>query len=356
MYLRSRPRTSIGSHGPTYFPDRSDPETARAGTNAATMQRARFATLLAASVTALPFAGCTRDDDSQPAGEASSFTQALAEVAGVVAADTADASVSVPGRTRFFGHGRKTARAVLIFHGFTNCPQQFDEFARRLHARGCNVYVPRIPHHGKKNRLTTDLANQRVDELVAFADRSYAIARELGDELSVVGLSLGGTLSTYLAQTKPVDVVVPVAPFLQPFGYSRRKGDAVMRVAQALPDAYWWWDIRLLEGTKPDYAYPGYPSHALAQIVFLGDTVFAAAANAKPLARRCVMVSNAGDNGIDNAVSRELLGSWQRSGAAYEGFTFSDLGPPRHDIIDPTTFSAARTLVYPKLERLAMGS
>jgi hypothetical protein len=30
------------------------------------------------------------------------------------------------------------------------------------------------------------------------------------------------------------------------------------------------------------------------------------------------------------------------------------LGVPRHDIIDPTTFPEARTLVYPRLAELAL--
>jgi hypothetical protein len=64
-------------------------------------------------------------------------------------------------------------------------------------------------------------------------------------------------------------------------------------------------------------------------------------------------VSNVDDTGINNDVSRALLTAWQQHGAPYQELVLHDLGQPRHDIIDPTTFPAARTLVYPKLTALA---
>jgi len=158
----------------------------------------------------------------------------------------------------------------------------------------------------------------------------------------------------WLAQTRAVDLAIPIAPFLMPYGWTRARGGAAMRVAQVMPDFYWWWDVRVRENTRPIYAYPGYPIHALAQITFLGDAIFDLASRQKPLARRCTLVSNVDDPGINNDVSRALLRAWQQHGAPYHDLLLHNLGQPRHDIIDPTTFPAARTLVYPKLTALAM--
>jgi carboxylesterase len=294
---------------------------------------------------------CAREpEEPQP----TTFRDACRAIHHDVASDAGDDTISLEGRTRFYHHDAPVSHAILLLHGFTNCPQQFDEFARDLHARGCNVYVPRIPHHGKKNRLTTDLQDLSVAEMTTFAERAFERSRRLGAHTTILGLSLGATLAMWLAQTQPVDLVVPVSPFLMPYGWSRAVGGAAMRAAMALPDYYCWWDARVLTGTRPPYAYPGYPLHALAQITFLGESIFDRAAQMKPSARRCVLVSNVGDNGISNSVAADLLATWQRRRAPYAEVVLRDLGVPRHDIIDPTTFPEARTLVYPRLAELAL--
>ena len=260
-------------------------------------------------------------------------------------------AVAVP---RLYNHGRRVDDAVVLFHGFTNCPQQFDELARRFHTRNCNVYVPRIPLHGYKDRLTRALSDLDVASLQKSATDAYLFARGLGERVTVLGLSLGATMALWVAQTQAVDLAVAIAPFLTPIGFPRWLGDISMRALYALPDQYWWWDPRLKEKCRPPYAYPGYPTHALAECVFLGDAVFAEAGQ-PPRARNCIFVSNATESAVNNGVSRELLAQWRKDGATrYSEVVLTDLGAPRHDIIDPTTFPQARTLVYPKLEALVL--
>jgi carboxylesterase len=315
------------------------------------LRRANFNAILAASLIVTVASSCTRAPDEP---DAKTFADARRAIEHDIAMDAGDDTLSLEGRTRFYHYGRPVSHAILLLHGFTNCPQQFDEFARDLYARGCNVYVPRIPHHGKKYRLTQDLQDLNVAEMRAFAERTFKLSRLLGTRTTVLGLSLGATLAMWLAQTQPADLVIPIAPFLMPAGWNRTAGGATMRAAMLLPNFYWWWDIRLLTGTRPLYAYPGYPIHALAQITFLGDSIFDLAAKAKPLARRCVLVLNADDNGISNSVAADLLAIWQHQRAPYTEVILRDLGKPRHDIIDPTTFPDARTLVYPRLAALAL--
>ncbi len=242
----------------------------------------------------------------------------------------------------------------MLFHGFTSCPQQFDELARRFHAAGCNAYVPRIPRHGLRDRLTRNLAQLTVAELQASANEAYELACGLGARVSVLGISLGGSMAAWLAQTAPLDLAIPVAPFLMPILLPEAIGLPVMRLFDALPDLYVFWDPRVREKCLPDYAYPGFPTHALTQCIFLGDAVIERAAKAKPLARRCTLVTNANESAVNNGVARSLMGTWRRGGGDYSELVLEGLGPPRHDIIDPTTFPQARALVYPKLEALVL--
>jgi alpha-beta hydrolase superfamily lysophospholipase len=285
-------------------------------------------------------------------GPAPSFDAAVRGIRAVIARDDADETLEKAALPRLYEHGAPVENTVVLFHGFTNCPQQFDELARDFYARGCNVYVPLIPRHGKKDRLTRDLANLTVGELQQSAQEAYQFARGLGRRVTALGLSLGGTMAMWLAQTQAVDLAVPVSPFLMPIGFPRAIGMPAMDFLDVLPDQYWWWDPRLKENTLPLYAYPGFPTHALAQIVFLGGVVFQDAAKAKPLFRNMTLVTNKHDPAVNNNVARRLVETWVSDDATTTEVVLSGLGPPRHDIIDPTTFPQARKLVYPRLEAI----
>jgi carboxylesterase len=319
-----------------------------------TIGRRRFANLVGASLIAGPLSACARPAADLPEPVApGSFTEAVGTIRGAIARDAADPALLPAGLSRLYEHGRPVRQAVVLLHGFTNCPQQFHELARAYHARGCNVYVPRIPHHGLTDRLTHDLEKLTVAELQLFAAETFALARNLGTSVSVLGISLGGTLALWLAQTQPVDLSVPIAPFLIPLPNPQFLGGPALRLLRTVPSMYWWWDIRVKERCKPDYAYPGYPTHALAEMIFFGDAISAAAAKAAPQARRCVIVLNERDDAVDNRVTRGLLATWTQHGARYRE-VLSGVAEKRHDIVDPTTFPAARSLVYPKLEALVL--
>lgn len=322
------------------------------------MQRVVFNRLMLGAAAAGSLAACSAPPDPAPRmaplGAVPSFEDARSRIQASIARDAADARIERAALPRLYDHGKRVGRAVLLLHGFTNCPQQFDELARMLHARGANVYVPRLPLHGHKNRLTRALANLTVTDLVRCAQETYGDARGLGESVAVMGLSLGGTMALWLAQTQPVDVVVPISPFLMPIAIPRWFGNIAMRALDAIPDMYWWWDPRIKAASLPPYAYPGFPTHALAKIVFLGDVVFQDAQRAAPLARKCTFVINANESAVNDTVTAGLFARWNQYGTRYRYDILRDLGEPRHDIIDPTTFPQARALVYPTLERLAL--
>ena len=324
--------------------------------------RGDFTALAAGSLIAsvLPGCGTSTDTRTAPAERTLSFRESTHTIRSIIARDAADPAILPAALPRLYEHGKPVRHAVVLFHGFTNCPQQFDELARLYHARGCNVYVPRIPRHGFKDRLTRALTDLSTAEIEACANDAFRVARGLGTEVSAVGLSLGASMVLWLAQTQPIDLAIPIAPFLMPAAPPDGKpipsfaGEPAMRLLHALPNMYWWWDLNVKERCKPDYAYPGYPTHALAELVFFGDAITGAAMRRKPRGRRCVLVLNDRDNAVVNDVSRNVLAHWNAHGAGYRELVLTGAGP-RHDVIDPTTFPQGRTLVYPKLEALVLG-
>ena len=312
------------------------------------MRRTTFVALAAAAAVG----GSARAAATAGTSGAPSFAGSVAAIDAVIARDRADPLLAETSLPRFYHHDDAVRDAVVLYHGFTNCPQQFDELARALHARGCNVYVPRIPFHGYRDRLTRALGELSTARLADASTESYHLTRGLGTRVSAIGLSLGGSMALYLAQTQPIDHAIPIAPFLMPIGFPGWLGTPVMTALARLPDFYVWWDPRVKQNCLPLYAYPGFPTHALAECIFFGNGIVQS--RRAPLGRRCTLVTNAHESAVNNTVADGLLKTWNARGAAYHGVVLDDLGSPRHDIIDPTTFPQARTLVYPRLESILL--
>ncbi|TMF26718.1 MAG: alpha/beta hydrolase, partial [Chloroflexi bacterium] len=43
--------------------------------------------------------------------------------------------------TRLYTHGLRRENALVLLHGFTNCPQQFDALGRQFFEHGWNVVI-----------------------------------------------------------------------------------------------------------------------------------------------------------------------------------------------------------------------
>ncbi|SNY42920.1 alpha/beta hydrolase [Paractinoplanes atraurantiacus] len=108
--------------------------------------------------------------------------------------------------SRLLSHGGRTPRAVLLLHGYTLGPDQYDDLARDYFERGYNVWVPRAPHE------------VTVSSLTAYASEALDTVAGLGDEVTVVGISGGAVLATWLAQTRgdAVRHLLLLSPFFGP--------------------------------------------------------------------------------------------------------------------------------------------
>jgi esterase/lipase len=279
------------------------------------------------------------------------FSAGVLAIEALTVGESADPAIDPRCLSFVLHHGRPTERAIVLFHGFTNCPRQFAALAELLFAHGFNVYVPRLPRHGLLDKLTAELAGLRADELAAFATQSAYLGGQLGTTLCVLGLSVGATLAAWVAQTEPVARAVAIAPF---FSVVRVPSVLEPALAGALalgPNLELWWDPRMKEKIGPAHGYPRFATHALAQCLEFGETVRKLASDTAPRAACCVLVLNAKDPAIDNPAARDVWSRWQAHGATTIEFTFDNLDP-RHDIIEPTTYPQAPTLVYPELLRL----
>lgn len=145
------------------------------------------------------------------------YAGAIQQVARTMAHED---SVAVPSEhSILMVHGRRTARADVLFHGVTNSPRQFRQFAQRLFDEGANVYIPRLPHHAEPGGMRA-LASITAEQLRDCADSSIVIARGFGDTVLVAGSSAGGTMAVWVAQNRPdVNRVVVIAPAIELAGF-----------------------------------------------------------------------------------------------------------------------------------------
>jgi pimeloyl-ACP methyl ester carboxylesterase len=259
-------------------------------------------------------------------------------------------------RTRLYTHGTRTERALVLLHGFTSCPQQFDLIGRMFHAQGWNVLIPRYPRHGYKDRLNTSISELRAEHLIALANRSADAAHGLGAHVTVAGMSLGGSLAGYLAQThEHVERAVLIAPMFGlrwiPGVLQRRLGT----VTYALPNFYIWWDRSLKDRLPPEYGYPRLSTHAYASLFHIASETASAAQTAAPKAREIAVLTNANEPGMENRFTYRLVEAWRAHGAKVSRFEFPVTERLPHDLIDPSHPAQNTELVYPVVARLIQG-
>ncbi len=260
--------------------------------------------------------------------------------------------------TRLYTHGHRTERSLVLLHGFTNCPAQFDELGRRFFARGWNVLIPRYPRHGYTDRLNTSIAELRSDHLVAVANRAAIAGAGLGEHLTVAGLSLGAILTGYVAQTRAdVERAVLIAPM---FGLKPIPGPALTaltEVAYRVPNFYIWWNAKAKADINPPHGYPRFATHAYAALFTTGRRVMHEAARSAPQARSICVITNAAEPRLDNRYTKHLVELWRRRGANVETFEFTAREGLPHDLIDPVS-NASEVLgrSYPVVSRFIEGS
>jgi carboxylesterase len=146
----------------------------------------------------------------------------------------------VPGAEPFSATGGD--RGVLVLHGFTGSPHSVRPLAESLANRGYSVELPRLPGHGTS---LEDLTAMRWSDWSEEAAASYEVLATRCSGVALVGLSMGGGLSCWLAEAHPEAVaLVVVNPLVQPISDELREG------AKELLDA----GVESIDGVANDIA------------------------------------------------------------------------------------------------------
>jgi hypothetical protein len=279
------------------------------------------------------------------------YAESMQRLRGLLAREEADLRVNPECASIVFEHGQRMPRAIVCLHGITSSPVQFRDLGTLFYSRGYNVVIPRLPYHGYRDRMTSDLAKLSVAEYKAFVSGAVAIGRGLGEHLTVTGLSVSGVMAAWCGQTRPdVDLAVPIAPSFAPNGLPPNLIPGLTTVLRTLPNMFIPWHFWRPAAMTPKCTYPRFSTHALAEAFLLGSDVLQQATRTPPAARSILVITNPGDRAVNNPATRAVLRQWRgHAGAKVREYVFGPELRNMHDIIGPYQPNARVDHVYPIL-------
>lgn len=122
-------------------------------------------------------------------------------------------AIVMPGANAWsqFGLG---AAGVLVVHGFTGNPGSMRELAVKCADAGFEVELPRLAGHGT---TVEEMIPTRWSDWSSDTEAAYQKLRERVEKIIVVGLSMGGGLTLWMAANHPdLSGIVCINPTAQP--------------------------------------------------------------------------------------------------------------------------------------------
>lgn len=155
---------------------------------------------------------------------------------------------------------------VLVIHGFTGSPASVRPLAEAIASAGHTVELPLLPGHGT---AVEDMIPTRWADWSATVEAAYQQLASRCDVVAVAGLSMGGTLATWLAARHPeVVALVAVNAAVEP------PGSALVEMGRQLQAE----GIEVMDGIGSDIAKPGtselaYTGTPVAPLMSLGEAI-----------------------------------------------------------------------------------
>jgi carboxylesterase len=178
---------------------------------------------------------------------------------------------------------------VLVLHGFTGNPFSMRGLAEKLAEAGHTVELPLLPGHGT---AVQDMIETRWADWSAAAEAAYADLAGRCQSVAVVGLSMGGTLSCWLAERHAeISGIAVINPLVEP------ATDDLVAAVQSLLDA----GTLVMDGIGSDIAMPGaselsYPGTPVAPLLSLFDAVRGVSADLSSVRCPVLLLSSRDDH------------------------------------------------------------
>ncbi len=202
--------------------------------------------------------------------------------------------------SRFFFQPSFSDKVCLFFHGFTAIPDQFVPIGETFFQSGYNVLIPLLPGHGIAGEWNRDNPpplpeNQKVYQ--EFGLHWLQVAKSLGRQVIVGGLSGGSTLAAWLALECPEQIyrTLVFAPYLS-------GSNKVVDLFVQIFNIYFQWRT---EPGAGKFGYDGFLMPALRVFLDMGVDVLEQAK--KTAAAPMLIVSSESDRAVGNREHEALF-------------------------------------------------
>ncbi|MDJ0901202.1 MAG: alpha/beta hydrolase [Xenococcus sp. MO_188.B8] len=106
-----------------------------------------------------------------------------------------------PGCEPKYIENENNQRAIVLLHGLTDSPYFMEAIGKRFAQLGFNVYIPLLPGHGLKD--PKGMKGVTLKQWKKEVNKVVSIACGKAQQVSIGGLSTGGTLSVWKASKNP---------------------------------------------------------------------------------------------------------------------------------------------------------
>ena len=264
--------------------------------------------------------------------------------------DREKAFVRQEGRSVFLSHGEKTEYCLILLHGYTNSPWQFNKLGRQFFEHGNNVLIPRMPYHGLPDILTKEHAKLSVSAMINYADSVIDIGQAFGNKIILVGISAGGIIAGWCAlQRIEVHQSVLIAPVFGFGGFPQILMKPLMYMLLTLPNFFRWWDSeKKADSWSLQHVYPRYSTRAVANLLSIGFEVKRLLKRRNTSTANVTVITNANDETVSNKSIYSITRLWRKKKpGGVRTYEFSVVLGLDHDIIDPEHENEQTGLVYP---------
>lgn len=280
-----------------------------------------------------------------------SYEESLARFADLQAGE-AGLSLFVGCESQLLHHNQPVKEAMVLFHGYRSCPLQMRALAEIFYEQGYNVLIPRAPDMGLADPLAPEQATLTADELSAYSMEAVDIAQGLGEQVTIIGFSMGGVVTAWQAQRRgDVNRAVLISPAFGLQAVPSRVTTPVIRLFGLLPNQYLWQDAELqMEVPNPPQVYPRNATRSISAFLRYGTAVRNASRSEEPAATEILVILNDADNVVVNETTETITEKWRSQGyATLKIYHFASDLQLDHDLIDPAHPKQQIEKVYPVL-------
>jgi esterase/lipase len=191
-------------------------------------------------------------------------------------------------------------KVCLFFHGFTAIPEQFAIIGKAFYRAGYHVLIPLLPGHGIAGEWDGDNPPPLPEDRQAYQEFGLhwlEIARSVGKEIIIGGLSGGSTLAAWLALERPEQISKNLifAPYLSG---SSKVVDLFVRIF----NIYFKWQH---DPQVVSFGYDGFAMPALRLFLDMGTEILEKAQTQK--AAPMLIVSSQSDRAVGNREHEKLF-------------------------------------------------